>query len=132
MREHEEWGSRMRRGRFFPDEWATAVKRDIALVQSAQAALRREIDENEGDDPMSDEYKSLDTKFMHARSDVGRHLNYDVLLAIADLVLEKDHASRDGYARGVKDSIAIVQDYPTYAVVQTKRLNELLVKNAEV
>ncbi len=86
---HEAWGSRMARGAFKPTDWARDLKRDIAAYQEADAAVRKEIEENEGDDPMSDEYKSLHLARMHAISNIHRHFNHDVLIEIADLILSK-------------------------------------------
>jgi hypothetical protein len=89
MSDHEAWGSRMQRGTFNPCDWARDLKRDIALYEQADAAVRKEVEENEGDDPMSDEYKSLDMARSHAASNISRHLNHDVLIAVADLILDE-------------------------------------------
>jgi hypothetical protein len=86
-REHENWGSRMSRGTFKYEDWANAIKRDIAAFTKADEALRKEADENEGADPMSDEYKSLDFERTKAVSNVQRHLDHDILVVIADFVL---------------------------------------------
>lgn len=84
--DHEEWGSRIARGTFKPEDWAADLKRDIALYQEAAAAVRREVVENEGDDPMRGEYKVLELRRSFAASNIHRHLNHDVLLVIANLV----------------------------------------------
>lgn len=83
---HEERESRIRRGTFKPADWARDLKRDIAAYQVAAEAVRKEVDENEGDDPMSNEYKILEMARSAAGSNVHRHLNHGVLLAIADIV----------------------------------------------
>lgn len=87
MSQHEEWGSRISRGMFRDGDWAKAVKRDIAICVAADAALTKEVSDNEGDDPMSDEYKRLHAERSVAASNVSRHLNHDVLVEIANFVL---------------------------------------------
>lgn len=89
MPDHEVWGSRMARGVFNPTDWANDLKRDIAAYRAADAAVRKEAEDNEGEDPMSGEYQLLDGRRTVARSNVERHLNFDVLIAIADLVLQQ-------------------------------------------
>jgi len=84
--QHEEWESRIQRGTFLPADWARDVKRDIAAYQVANAALRKEADENEGADPMSNEYKRLDYLRNVAASNVHRHLNHGVMSVIAGIV----------------------------------------------
>jgi len=89
MSDHEAWSSRFARGTFDPIDWARDLKRDIASYQDADAALRKEAEENEGQDPMSDEYKSLDIQRSFAVSNVQRHLDNDILIIIADLILDR-------------------------------------------
>lgn len=83
---HEEWESRMQRGTFKFRDWARDLRRDIEAYRVAAQAVRKEVDDNEGDDPMSNDYKRLDLALSHAGGNVHRHLNHGVLLAVSDLV----------------------------------------------
>lgn len=89
MSDHEEWESRIQRGTFNPTDWARDLKRDLATYRLAEGAVRNEVEDNEGDDPMTDEYKRLEMVRAHAASNVHRHLNHGVLSAIADLILSQ-------------------------------------------
>jgi hypothetical protein len=72
------------------ETWANGLKRALKNYRQADAAVRKEVKEHEGDDPMSDQYKWLDGQRAITLNAVHLHLTHDKLLAVADFILRGD------------------------------------------